>query len=486
MATHRAAARRLEERQYAEELQSLMRRGATTQMSTVPPRQDFGLYPEALPGDDWVVAQEMDRSEARGAIRWVEDEQEAHFIHPWVVVHTCPDGKPKVRACGDYSVGLNKWDAAPPPFRLPRPWDVRRWADEDTYFAKYDISDGFWMLPINEQHMKYFGYRMPPNSTDPATGKRHPRAGQVALCTRVPFGWSWSPALFCSLTEGIAERLRTHFGVQVIAFVDDFLLAGPRDKLVEAMKLFEAEMAALGVCLAPHKTEGPRRIIKFLGLLLTNVKGERSISLPEDKWLKLVGMMDHYAKNYQPGNRVAPQQLAKMLGLLNFAAMVVDGGELFLDRMYSSFRHCTVDWKRGLVIMQGQRRPMLLTAEFFEDLKWWRENLSERNAVPLLKARGGGSWDRTGNEQRVGVVSGTDASGMASGGLAWLAGDREEVVQQWSSYEVSLPINYRELAGAVALLEEWGPRLRGMRLHIETDNMSSMYIASVAAVLARG
>ena len=107
------------ERGYPEH-HELMSKGAVTQMSEpIPARLHLPNYAEKQKGDNWCIAEEMVRSEARGAIRWAEEE-EAHFIHPWVVVHTEPEGKPKVRACGDYSAILNKHDTASWPFSMPR------------------------------------------------------------------------------------------------------------------------------------------------------------------------------------------------------------------------------------------------------------------------------------------------------------------------------------------------------------------------------
>jgi hypothetical protein len=451
------------ERGYPEH-HELMSKGAVTQMSEpIPARLHLPNYAEKQKGDNWCIAEEMVRSGARGAIRWAKGE-EAHFIHPWVVVHTEPEGKPKVRACGDYSAILNKHDTASWPFSMPRVWDLRQWVTKDSYFAKFDLSDGFWAVPISESHTKYFGYRMPYDTFDPETGARHPKAGCVALATRLPFGWAASPALFQFCTAAVAENLRIKHGIKCLAYCDDFILVGGREELKRHIALFEEEMRALGLVLAPHKKDGPCRSLKFLGLRVTNVPGERSISLPQDKKLRLFGMMRHYREHYRAGDRVAPQQLAKLLGLLNFASQVVDGGETFLTRMYSSFRGCVVDWKRGLVRVGDGTRPMRLTEEFFRDLDWWQENLEWRNAVPLLPRIRGPP-----------VILGTDASDQASGGLTWLSGDREETKHGWSSWERSQPINFRELAGSVHLIEQWGPRLRGRLIIIETDNMAAMH-----------
>ena len=73
------------------------------------------------------------------------------------------------------------------------------------------------------------------------------------------------------------------------------------------------------------------------------------------------------------------------------------------------------------------------------------------------------------------MVFGTDASNKASGGGAWLSGEREDTRHRWSTWELAQPIHFRELAGAVDLIEHYGQRVAGRTIIIETDNMASMY-----------
>ena len=82
-----------------------------------------------------------------------------------------------------------------------------------------------------------------------------------------------------------------------------------------------------------------------------------------------MGLLGKFETDYRPGSAVAPKELASLLGQLNFAAQVVDGGSVFLDRMYSQFRGVIVDWKRGMVRFDGARRRMHLNAEFFRDVR---------------------------------------------------------------------------------------------------------------------
>ena len=71
------------------------------------------------------------------------------------------------------------------------------------------------------------------------------------------------------------------------------------------------------------------------------------------------------------------------------------------------------------------------------------------------------------------AITGTDASGLACGELAWIDGEREEMVLRFTRAERRRHINFRELLGAVRLIERWGHRLRGRTLLIDIDNSAA-------------
>jgi type II secretory pathway component PulJ len=96
-----------------------------------------------------------------------------------------------------------------------------------------------------------------------------------------------------------------------------------------------------------------------------------------------------------------PRELAVLLGKLVFASQVVWNGQPFMQAMLSSFAGCEVDWKRGMVTMDGVRSAVVqLSAGFWRDLQWWRDHIGERFSVP---------WETP--EEAAAVLSGTDASG---------------------------------------------------------------------------
>eukprot|EP00966_Prymnesium_polylepis_P053455 1236110-Prymnesium_polylepis.1 len=93
-------------------------------------------------------------------------------IHPWTIVD---QGGGKWRLCHDYSVGTNKV-VPTAPFVLPSVWDVVGAVKPGSRFAKYDIRDGFWHMPIGEDSKKRLVVR-------------HPGTGRLIWASRLPFGY---------------------------------------------------------------------------------------------------------------------------------------------------------------------------------------------------------------------------------------------------------------------------------------------------------
>ena len=93
---------------------------------------------------------EADRHVLLGALEFVPADEAAALlranatVHPWTVVHQ----RDKWRACQDYSKGTNI-EADTAPFRLPTVFDVRQVVKPDSHFAKWDLRDGFFHVPIH-------------------------------------------------------------------------------------------------------------------------------------------------------------------------------------------------------------------------------------------------------------------------------------------------------------------------------------------------
>ena len=401
---------------------------------------------------------EADRALISGAMEYVPASRvgevfEKSTIHPWTIVD---QGGGKWRLCHDYSVGTNR-RVPTASFSLPSVWDVVPVIRPGSHFAKYDIRDGFWHVPIAEDSRCRLVVR-------------HPGTGRLIWASRLPFGYLDSPRLFCGLTEAIIARVRRRAagkGIHYYVFVDDVLCVGDDEELTrEGMRLLEEEFLERGVQWAPNKTRGPCKCIEFLGLLLCNTPDTRGVTITEKRRRKLRESLASWLERRPESGtlEVDPREMASFLGKLVFAAQVVKGGRTYMQGMLSQFKGLVVDWRRGSVLPHdGKWRPMRVVEGFWRDLEWWVDHLDSRSLA---------SFDRGAPSPEC-VLSGTDASGWGTGQVVWLDGSREESHLRFTHAEQRRPINWRELLGIVRLLEVWGGRFAGRTVVVETDNMAA-------------
>ena len=454
-------------------IEEMMQSGVRIQPVTEPPMADHPFYRWESAEAHLRAIQEADRHLLVGSLEYVPESEVAWtaancVVHPWVVVR---QGE-KWRLCHDYSVGINRF-VPTVPFRLPTPWDVRSVLVPTSHFAKYDIRDGFFHVPIHPDSRHHMVVR-------------HPGTGGLMRGARLPFGYIESPHLFCGLTEAIADKLRKRCagkGIHFYVFVDDFLVVGDTEELtLEGCSMLEGELFARGIEWAPHKHRGPATSMEFLGLLLAVVDGEYFISLTRKRRDKLLSLIDEWleweAAERRDGRspRAPPKEVASLLGRLVFASQVVHNGRTFMQAMLAAFKGCVVDWRRGSVTFSDNtvHSSLHLDQDFWVDVRWWRDHLRDRYSV---------RWRE--EEPAEAAIVGTDASGWGTGQLAWLDGGREEVQLEFTEAERRRPINWRELLGVLRTVDFYGPRLQGLTVLLETDNMAAKGAASKRASKAK-
>ena len=320
---------------------------------------------------------------------------------------------------------------------------------EGSFFAKYDLRDGFWAVKVAEESRPYVMVR-------------HPATGRLLWCRSLPFGYKLSPLVFCDFTESVAQVFRARVagkGIHIYVFVDDFLIVGDsRESTIEGMEILEALFDELGLQWALHKRRGPARAIEFLGFLLINDPrtGLRAVGLTEGRQTRMqeliASWMDRRPKDWEESEGVRaeaePKELASLLGLLVFCSAAVPHGRTYMQGMLRQFAGLEVDWKRGVVrFREGAWKAVELSPAFWRDMAWWRGALAKPCSVPLTSKPLGDA-----------AITGTDASDYACGELAWIDGAREEMTSVFTRAERRRPINLRELLGVYRLVERWGPR----------------------------
>ena len=443
-----------------QELSRMMKEGGHVIRPEVEPGfAEFPFYPFKSEIGLMKSIVEANRALLVGAMEYVpsaavEEVRRCSIVHPWTIVD---QGGGKWRLCHDYSVGTNRY-VSTSPFDLCDVWDVRNVMKPSSYMAKYDVRDGFWNCAVAQESRKRLVVR-------------HPGTGRLMWASRLPFGFLDSPRLFCGVTEALAQRLRLRaagMGIHFFVFVDDFLIVGDDEELTrQGMRMLEEELTTRGVEWAPHKERGPCRCIEFLGLLISNVPGMRGITITQKRLGKTLDELAGWLEK-EPGDsrgvQVDPTEVARLLGRLVFVSQVVQGGRTYMQGMLSTFQGLLVDWQRGTVKVAktGERQRLRVGPGFWRDLQWWKDHIEVRGLASL-------EVDSLGEA----AITGTDASGWGTGQVAWIDGGREEAVVAFTAAEKRRPINWRELLGVLRVVEQFGHRLAGRTVLVETDNMAA-------------
>ncbi|KAL5516679.1 hypothetical protein EMCRGX_G002077 [Ephydatia muelleri] len=99
----------------------------------------------------------------------------------------------------------------------------------------------------------------------------------------LPFGLRSAPALFNHYAKALNWIMANNYGVQLLHYLDDFLLVGPpgKDTCHEAMSRVLLVCVLLGIPVASEKLEGPTTTLTFLGIVLDTL--EQQLRLPRDK-----------------------------------------------------------------------------------------------------------------------------------------------------------------------------------------------------------
>jgi hypothetical protein len=255
----------------------------------------------------------------------------------------------------------------------------------------------------------------------------------------------------------------------------------------------------LGFQYKPSKNIYPAREVEYIGFVINSEK--RHVSITPDRAAKLIDAIDDFeaSSNASPPTR---RELAGLIGQLQWVAQIAHGGQHHLQACYrarDAFLASDAARWEGMTLTAAARARVqwaahvrvAVDADVHKELRFWRELLTSRPRRRLYLNNltvANGFWDgeiaetdehldRDGGDgvsaEDVEVFTG-DAAGNAGGG--WWRTRRMAVPFPLSERAPLKSSNFRELKTALAMLERWGPQLRGRRILVRTDNMTTMKV----------
>ncbi|KAL5516658.1 hypothetical protein EMCRGX_G002048 [Ephydatia muelleri] len=234
----------------------------------------------------------------------------------------------------------------------------------------------------------------------------------------VTLPWICAPALFNHYAEALNWIMANNYGVQLLHYLDDFLLVGPpgKDTCPEAMSRVLLVCDLLGIPVDSEKLEGPTTTLTFLGIVLDT--SEQQLCLHRDK-LQL---------------RWCQQ-------------------DLFC---------CLIDLS---TTVRKLHHHVSLNAKATADIRWWDSFLPSWNGVTMFLNP---EWTAADSLQLFTDASGSLGFGTYYNGV-WFQSD-------WQPQQ-RLPlhsIQWQELFAIMAAASTWGHHWSGLRIHLHCNNFPNV------------
>lgn len=304
----------------------------------------------------------------------------------------------------------------------------------NNYLCKVDLKNAYRSVRIHESNFSLTGLHWKFEGDTDYT---------YFYDTKLPFGSAKSPYIFQTLSSAVCTIMKL-FNVVVIAYLDDFLVIDESyDDCSAALKKLLQVLRLLGFHINYSKIEGPSQRLVFLGVLIDTV--DMTLSLPNEKLIDFHKLLQSFSVK----KRASKRQLESLIGSLNWASQVIQGGRPFLRRI--------IDLKNTLASHSDQ---VLLNQDFYADINWWLKFLKVFNGtMKILDDK---------------PVTSIQCDACGEGGGATFLGDF-----MYINWKIDMPdvlplhINSKEIIIIILAIFRWSSMLQNKRVIIYTDNMTA-------------
>ena len=279
------------------------------------------------------------------------------------------------------------------PFKMDGVGKVAQCSWKGAQQVTLDHKSGFYNIPLAPESWQYFGLCW---------------RGVYYVWTVLCFGWCTSPYIYHSLSDAVAQHLRSQ-DIPTSAWLGDFLMTNPRatrglnptdqkNAAREAVALAPSIFYRRGYFMAfPKCSLKPTTDLVFLGVGCDTA--QRRFYVPEDKLRKLEAIL----RDAVDSRSISFSQLEKLAGKCTSMPVAVPPASLYTHHMYrpiAVFKRAGS--RKNLSSIAVSKRSGLR----FE-MERWLEVRSRLNGAPWYHAT-----------RHVLTISGaTDASSQAWGGL---------------------------------------------------------------------
>ena len=253
------------------------------------------------------------------------------------------------------------------------------------------------------------------------------RVGQRCFQDRcLSFGLKIAPEVFTRFTQAVVRIMRRLGFLQIMAYLDEFFLAGPPTQVWQTFCGLLFVLQNLGFYVHRGKLGLPTRVLKFLGFLLDSQ--QMVVTVPPDKIAEAIILIQQALSS----SWLPLKFWERIVGKLNFMARAIYGGRTFLRRIID----LTVR------IKQHNNLGSRVSSTAARDLKWWLLFMEQWNGRALLLD----------GQKIVPPILTSDASNKAVGAVY----GKMVIYQILNKDQLAWHINVKELFAFLIAVREWG------------------------------
>ena len=318
-------------------------------------------------------------------------------------------------------------------FQMVSLQDVFSAVRQSDWMASLDIEKDYWHVPVAPLFRKFFQFRF------------EDRGFQFRV---MPFGLTTAPWIFNRLITPIVCSL-VRSGIQVLAYLDDFLVLAPKSSIVDHVATVESTLVQAGFSMSDKSCRTPSRSVQFLGVVISSES--MCSSLPVSVQESVVAQ----ARELGARACVSRRLLESFIGTLSF---------------YSDHVFCLRPLFWELTAWTNRESSTLTRDLQFVASPSLRDCLPRISLLDLSVPRSFAP-----PQDLVSILSDASDTGW---GATWGA---RTLRGEWSVRQARLSINARELKAVVLAISRWAPLLSGRSIQVFSDN-----VAAAATIRRRG
>lgn len=238
--------------------------------------------------------------------------------------------------------------------------DAFRLMTPGCFMAKVDISKAFRSVPLHKSHWELLAFLWD---------------GHYYADTRLPFGLSNAPEIFCRLTSLVRLMLMRRGHLAVVAYVDDFwICAATEHECYTAWITLKEILTDLGFTVNTKKSVPPTTTLTFLGIELTSDRDNNSSNImearvPKEKLAQLSDMCGAVLHS----SDISVKYGQRLLGKLAFVSRVVFAGRTYVRRIIDA-----------LTIAERLNTRVIVTPSLRLDFQFWIKFAAQFNGKAII------------------------------------------------------------------------------------------------------